>query len=453
MDAAPTVNTHQPPARIPVLSRKRPLLGHFIEFLRGPIELMQRARDEAGELVRFKILNRDMVLFTGTEAHEAYFRAPDDQFNQREAYQFMVPVFGKGVVYDVEPEIMYEQLGMVVPALRISRMETYGEIIAEEVRRMTADWGDEGVVDLSEYMKVLTTMTSTHCLLGREFRENLTEEFARVYHDLEQGVNAIAVINPHLPLPSFRRRDKARERLVEMMREIIDKRRAEGRQGEDFLQTLMDSTYKDGTPLSAEEITGLLIALMFAGHHTSSVTAQWTMLELMHNPDYLARVRAEVDRVYGDGGDVSYESLRELVDVENGIKETLRMHPPLIMLTRKVMHDFHYKDYVIPAGSYVVVCPPVSHRVASEFAEPDRFDPDRWRPERGEIQSPFKWVAFGAGRHKCTGNAFALMQLKTIFAVLFRTFDFELYGDPFEADYQNLVVGPKPPCRVRYRRR
>lgn len=438
---------------IPALSKSRPLVGHLLEFLRGPIELMARAQKEGGELIKFRLANRDMYLFSGTEAHEAYFRAPDEQFNQREAYQFMVPVFGKGVVYDVEPEIMYEQLGFVLPALRIKRMETYGELIAEEVRRSTESWANHGTISLLEYTKELTTYTSTRCLLGKEFRENLTSEFARVYNDLEAGVSAIAVMNPHLPLPAFRKRDRARVKLQEMITAIVDQRRAKGVEGDDFMQTLMDSKYKDGRGLDANEITGILVALMFAGHHTSSVTAAWTMLELLSNPGYLIRVQAQLDEVSADGKAFSYDSLRELDLLENAVKETLRLHPPLIMVTRKVMYDFTYKDNLIPAGSYTVVCPPVSHRVASEFADPDRFDPDRWTDARGEITSPFKWVAFGAGKHRCTGNAFALMQIKTIFAVLLTHFRFELVGDPIEPDYQALVVGPKAPARIKYWRK
>ena len=51
------------------------------------------------------------------------------------------------------------------------------------------------------------------------------------------------------------------------------------------------------------------------------------------------------------------------------------------------------------------------------------------------------------------GNAFAILQIKTIIAVLLNRYDFELIGDPIETDFQGLVLGPKPPIRIRYRRR
>ena len=51
------------------------------------------------------------------------------------------------------------------------------------------------------------------------------------------------------------------------------------------------------------------------------------------------------------------------------------------------------------------------------------------------------------------GNAFAILQIKTIVAVLLNNYDLELTGDPIETDFQGLVLGAKPPIHLRYRRR
>jgi sterol 14-demethylase len=62
-------------------------------------------------------------------------------------------------------------------------------------------------------------------------------------------------------------------------------------------------------------------------------------------------------------------------------------------------------------------------------------------------------MSFGGGRHKCLGNAFAILQMKTIFGVLLNNYDFELVGDPMDTDFGRIVLGPKPPINVRYRKR
>jgi sterol 14-demethylase len=454
-----TVNTDRgrPVPRVP---GGLPLVGHLVPFVRTAVGLLEQARATCGDVAGFDVGPKHMVLLTGTKASEAFFRASDDVLSPREAYKMMQPVFGKDVVYDAAPDKMVEQFSMLLPCLQDRRMRSYAEVIAKEVERSLASWGDEGVVDVYEYTKALTTFTSSTCLLGRKFREEMTDEFARVYGDLERGITPVAFLNAHLPLPSFRKRDRARARLVEMISSTIQERRRanalnarEGAQeNEDFLQTLMDTKYASGEALSEHEITGLLLAAMFAGHHTSSVTAAWMMLELARSPSLYARVQSEIFRVYGEAGKVTYQSLREVPVTEGCVKETLRLHPPLFMLMRVATREWEYDGYVFPKGTHLLVSPTVTHQIPELFRDPGRFDPDRFGPGREEDKQPFALQSFGGGSHKCLGNAFALLQIKTIFAILMRRFTFASYGDPFKADFHGVVIGPKQPCRLRYRR-
>ncbi len=438
----------------PMISGGLPLLGHAIEFGRDAFGLLHRARREHGDVAGFRLAHKKMFLLTGPEASEAFFRAPDEQLSAKEAYKMMTPVFGKDVVYDAPtPKKLGEQMAMLMPALRDKRMRTYGEIVAKEVDLSIDELGDAGVTDFVGYCAKLTNYTSAHCLLGPEFRGRLTVEFSELYHDLEQGIHPIGYLNPYLPIPAFKKRDKARVRLEELIGGIVRERRKSGREGEDFLQTLMEAKYEDGQGLSDHEITGMLLAAMFAGHHTSSMTTAWTMFELLQHPYYLARVLRQLEDVYGDSDDISYVSLRELTLLEYAIKEALRLHPPLFMLLRTVMEDFEYDGYVMPKGSNLVVSPAVSHRIASVFEDPDAFDPDRFAPDREEDKNRFNYISFGGGRHKCLGNAFAILQIKVIFAKLLRRYELWLAGDRIETDFAGVVVGPKGPVRVNYRRR
>jgi sterol 14-demethylase len=276
---------------------------------------------------------------------------------------------------------------------------------------------------------------------------------ARVYHDLEVGASPLAYLNAHLPIPIFKRRDAARVRMVQMITENVARRRASGASGDDFLQTLMDASYSSGAKLSERELTGLLLAGMFAGHHTSSVTTAWALLELLRDPAAYQRAVAEVDRVFGGGRPVSHAVLRELTYVENVVKKALRLHPPFFMLVRVAQVDWEFGGYHIPKGTWIVISPTVAHRMPEVFRDPDVFDPDRFAEGRAEDKKDFAYIAFGGGRHKCLGNAFAILQVKAILALLLGQFELGLFGDAIESDFQGLVIGPKEPCRVRYRRR
>lgn len=436
----------------PLLRGSLPVLGHSVEFVRDLIGLLQRARDEVGEVAALKLPGRDVVLVTGPEGQEEVFRAPDDVLSPKAAYKLMVPVFGKGVVYDCDDDRMHEQLMMLMPALQNKRMRTYGEVISEEVDHSLESWGERGVVDIYEYMQTLTSYTSSRCLLGDEFRNEMSDEFAQVYHALERSIIPIAYLNARLPIPAFIKRDKARARLGEMVTEIVEKRRASGTRREDFMQTLMESSYKDGSKLTHHEITGMLVAAMFAGHHTSSVTAAWSILELLRNPEWMRKLREELHRVYGDGRPIDYASLRELHVTEWIIKETLRIHPPLFMLARVAMEDTTIRGYDIPKGTWILLSPKVAHRIESVFREPGEFCPHRFGPPKPEDQRPFAYIAFGGGRHKCLGNAFAILQVKTILAKIIPQYELWLHGDAIEDDFQGMVIGPKSPARIRYRR-
>jgi sterol 14-demethylase len=429
-----------------------PVVGHTVDFIRDTVGLLFKARRECGDVAKFKLLGKDMILFTGPAAQEAVFRSTDDILSPSAAYKMMVPVFGKGVCYDCEPERMMEQLNMLRPALQIKRMQTYGDIIAKEVEDSIADWGEKGTIDFCRYTQTLTNFTSSHCLLGKEFREELTEEFGAVYYDLERSIVPIGYLNPNLPIPAFRRRNKARARLGEMVAEIVKRRRRTGYRGEDFLQTLMDSSYKDGSKLSDHEITGMLVAAMFAGHHTSSVTTAWTLFELLQRPEFLEEIVGEIDGVYKDGQAVTYNSLRDLQKTEWAVKEALRLHPPLFILLRAAMEDVELAGFQVNKGDWVAVSPMVGHRIEDVFEHCDDYDIHRYEPGRAEDQKAFAYISFGGGRHKCLGNAFALLQIKTIMAILLERYEFELIDEP-EADFQGLVIGPKLPCRVKYRRR
>jgi sterol 14-demethylase len=432
-----------------------PLVGHMVEFARNPVALMCRVREECGPVGEFRMLNKSVVLLSGAEAQEAFCRAPDEQLSQKIAYRLMTPIFGEGVVFDAPPERLNEQLRILMPALRDRNMRTYAGIFVDEVEGMVRCWADSGTIDLLEFTAELTTYTSSHCLLGAEFRHSMNEEFARVYGALERGVNAIAYVNPYLPLPVFRRRDRARARLVEMITEIIRRREADGVAHHDALQVLMESRYSDGAALTPNEITGILTASMFAGHHTSSGTAAWTLIELLRNPVWLGRVRDEIDGLFARDTEVTYQSLREVPVLESVIKEVLRLHPPLVILMRGVLQDFHVAGHTVPAGKLVAISPAVSHHLPELFALPERFDPERYAPGREEDAATFGWIPFGGGHHRCSGSAFALMQLKAIAVGLLRDWEFELVDAPqsYEPDYTKMVVQPKQPCRVRYRRR
>ncbi len=432
--------------------------GHLEEFRTDPIGLMRRVRDECGDVGWFQLADKHVILLSGAKANEFFFRSADEDLDQAEAYPFMTPIFGTGVVFDASPERRKEMLHN--SALRGEHMKGHAVTIEREVHRMIENWGDEGEIDLLDFFAELTIYTSTSCLIGPKFRNQLDARFAQFYHQLERGTDPLCYVDPYLPIESFRMRDEARKGLVTLVQEIMNQRIANppaDKSDRDMLDVLVSIKDEQGTPrFSADEITGMFISLMFAGHHTSSGTSAWTLIELMRHPQAYAEVIEELDELYADGQAVSFHALRQIPKLENVLKETLRLHPPLIILMRVAQGEFEVEGYPIHQGDFVAASPAVSNRIPEDFPDPDNFVPERYeQPRQEDLINRWTWIPFGAGRHRCVGAAFATMQIKAIFSVLLRAYEFEMAQPPesYRNDHSKMVVQLARPAKVRYRRR
>ena len=426
--------------------------GHLAEMRVDPVALFERVHAECGEIGRFRIAGKEVIMVTGAEVNEQFFKAPDSTLDQAAAYPFMTPIFGHGVVFDASPEERQQMLKN--QALRGDQMRGHATTIENEITRMVADWGDEGEIDLLDFFAELTIYNTAACLVGLPFREEIDHRFAEAYHGLERGTDALAYVDPYMEgVESFEIRDRSRATLVELVQGIIDRRKERGpvqRDARDLLDVLIS------IDMSADYITGVFISMLFAGHHTSSGTSAWTLIELMRHPDVMAEVVEELDDLYADGSEISFQALRSIPKLESVIKETLRLHPPLIILMRQVVEEIELAGHTIPVGTIVASSPRVSNRLEEDFPDAQSFDPSRYLdPRQEDLQNRWTWIPFGAGKHRCVGNAFAMMQIKAIFSVLLQDFEFELVqpSETYRDDYSKMVIQLQRPCRARYRRR
>jgi sterol 14alpha-demethylase len=374
----------------------------------------------------------------------------------------MQAVFGPGVVYDAPKKKRQVQFQTMANGLRTSRMKTYVKKIQQETEQYLKEhWGANGTIDLYKSLSELTILTASRCLHGDDVREHMFAELQHLYHDLDEGLTPLTVLWSRAPTPEHARRDKARKQLVELFGTVIRQRREhpERSDGTDILSLFMEIVYKDGTKITEEEVTGLLIALLFAGQHTSCTTSTWTLLFLLHNPTILERVIQERDSITGSYFDkLDLDGINQMELLHNCMREALRLCPTFIMLLRKAMKDIKIvidgETKTIPKGDTVVVSPTVSMRLGTTFKEPDTFDPDRFGPDREEHKKPYAYLGFGGGMHSCMGQVFAFVQVKTILTVLLRDYDMKLDSDKLpEIGYNDMVVGPRGNCKVHYKKR
>ncbi|GFP89008.1 sterol 14-demethylase [Phtheirospermum japonicum] len=447
--------------RLPPTVSAWPVLGGLIRFMKGPVVMLREEYPKLGGVFTLKLLNKNITFLIGPEVSAHFFKASESDLSQQEVYQFNVPTFGPGVVFDVDYTIRQEQFRFFTEALRVNKLKGYVDQMVTEAEDYFSKWGDSGEVDLKHELEQLIILTASRCLLGQEVRNKLFADVSALFHDLDNGMLPISVIFPYLPIPAHRRRDQARKKLADIFADIISSRKQAGKAENDLLQCFIDSKYKDGRQTTEAEVTGLLIAALFAGQHTSSITSTWTGAYLLANPKYMSAVIDEQRSVVKKhGNEVNYDVLSEMEVLYRCVKEALRLHPPLIMLLRSSHSDFSVttkdgKEYDIPKGHIVATSPAFANRLPHIYKDPDSYDPDRFGPGREEDKAAgaFSYISFGGGRHGCLGEPFAYLQIKAIWSHLLRNFEMELVSPFPEIDWNAMVVGVKGNVMVRYKRR
>ncbi|KAL8060236.1 hypothetical protein ABFX02_02G011800 [Erythranthe guttata] len=447
--------------RLPPTVSAWPVIGGLIRFLKGPVVMLREEYPKLGSVFTLKLVNKNITFLIGPEVSAHFFKAPESDLSQQEVYQFNVPTFGPGVVFDVDYTIRQEQFRFFTEALRVNKLKAYVDQMVMEAEEYFSKWGQSGEVDLKYELEHLIILTASRCLLGEEVRNKLFDDVSALFHDLDSGMLPISVIYPYLPIPAHKRRDQARKKLADIFSSIIISRKQTGKTQNDLLQCFIDSKYKDGRATTESEVTGLLIAALFAGQHTSSITSTWSGAYLLENPKYMSAVLDEQKNLMQKhGNEVNYDVLSEMETLYRCIKETLRLHPPLIMLLRSSHSDFSVKtkegiEYDIPKGHIVATSPAFANRLPHIYKDPDVYDPDRFSPGRDEDKAAgaFSYISFGGGRHGCLGEPFAYLQIKAIWSHLLRNFEMELISPFPEIDWNAMVVGVKGKVMVRYKRR
>ena len=277
--------------RPPRLSGGWPFLGHLLELRRDPLALMRRLRDECGEIGEFRLVGDRVVLLSGVEAQEAFFRAPDEQLDQAAAYPFMKPIFGEGVVFDASPE--QRKQAMRNQSLRDQFMRGHAEVIATEVDRMTAGWGDAGRDRPAGLLRRAHALHLERVLdRPRSSATSSAPKFADLFHGARDAApTRFAYVNPYLPLPALRSRDRARRDLVAKIEAIFERRASDSAKYTDLFHVLHGLRDEDGKRrFSDDQITGMFISMMFAGHHTTSRSSlRGALIDLLRNPEWLAK--------------------------------------------------------------------------------------------------------------------------------------------------------------------
>jgi cytochrome P450 len=412
---------------IPTAQGAVPLLGHILRLARDPLAFL-KSLPQHGDLVRVRLGPFTAVVVCDPDLTWQVLQ--DDRVFDKGGLFFdrVAEVGGDGLL--TSPRSRHRrQRRLMQPAFHQYRLPGYAQTMTEQIAAVTDSWRDGQSLDVLEEMSTITT----RILAATMFSNTLSPEVVRqVCDDFSTAVTGLyrRMLTPppldRLPTPASRRYYQARARLLNTVQGVIADRRASGADHGDLLSALLAARDPDsgGHGLTDSELVDQVVTVFGAGVETNAAALAWALHLLAQHPDVNDRLQAEVDTVLA-GRAAGYADLPALELTRRIITETLRVWPPAWILTRVTTVDTHLGDHLIPAGTNLFYSAYLIHHRPDVYADPDRFDPDRWLPERAKAIPRDAFIPFGFGARKCIGDAFGLTEATLALATITTRYDLE----------------------------
>ncbi|XXX81532.1 cytochrome P450 [Sorangium sp. So ce134] len=316
------------------------------------------------------------------------------------------------------------QRRLLQPAFHPSRLLGYAQAFTAKIAEVTGSWRDGQVLDVPAEMLSISARVIGETMFSETLPAPVLHQALDDLTSVNAGVYQRMLMPPpldRLPTPGNRRYHEARARLRHTLGGIIADRRASGTDRGDLLSALLAARDPDHAgvrqALSDAEIYDQVVTFFLAGAETTATTLAWALHLVAQHPDIEERLHAEADAVL-NGGAAAHEHLPKLELTSRIITETLRLYPPIWLLTRSAVVDTHLGGHPIPAGTTIAYSPYLIHHRPDLYPDPERFDPDRWDGTRRPPPPRDAFIPFGGGARKCIGDQFGTIEATLALATL-----------------------------------
>jgi cytochrome P450 len=388
----------------------RALPGIYAKLVRDRLDLMTSATATYGDAVRVVMGPKVLYIFNHPDHAKHVLADNSAGYHKGMGLAQARRVLGDGLLTS-EGELWREQRAAIQPLFGNRRIAGQAGVVAQQaaelVDRLKACQGGPPV-DLARELTAFTLGVFGRTLLDADLSTFTTigHAFEAVQDQAMFEMVSLSLLPLWLPLRRHQRFKAARRQLGQIADSL-----AAGRPAIDGLAA--------GQNPSRQRLREELITLLLAGHETTASTLSWALYLISAHPEVAERLRAEAIEVLGNRLP-SYEDLPALTYTTRVISETMRLYPPVWALTRQAQADDRVGGYHVPAGADVLICPYTLHRHPAFWAEPSRFDPDRFTEARSAGRPRYAYIPFGAGPRFCVGNNLGLLEATFVLTLLAR---------------------------------
>lgn len=415
-----------------------------IFHMRDPFPLMLALARDYQDPVTCPILGQSPIVITWSpEGLRTIFSADPDTYapGTNEALAVMV---GRGSIFLKSGADHKRARKLLTPPFHGDRMRAYGALMRETAERWARGLEPGKSAPILPIAQGITLDVIIEAIFGERDPAKIT-----ALHDDILGI--VEAFNPVIatfrftqrefggfgPWAKFRRRAEAID--AKMLGLVAEKQK---KPGEDILSMLIATRDEEGEGIPEREILDQLLTFVVAGHETTSTTLAWAFYELHRSPSALARLREEI------GDRKSPDELTKLPYLAAVCNETLRMHPPVPIVTRKLQKELTLRGYTLPEGTVVGAGVYNAHHNEENFDKPFEFRPERFIEKS---YTPFQFLPFGGGARRCLGASFAMYELQIVLATLLSQGNFELdEPKPVRNAFRIGTYGPETGVRLKF---
>lgn len=392
----------------------QPLAVQTLRWLRQPIPTMQTLARDHGDVIHMKLAGLgDLLLLSHPDDVKMVFALSPDVGLAGQANYVLAPFLGRSSVLVSDGNDHARLRRLMMPAFQGERMQAFGHTMLDRAHAAVDRFPVFTPFSFHDRMQDVTLDVILRTIFGVTVGADLAE-LTRV---LKQTLDLLAwpgLLLPVLqhdfgawsPWGKFQRQAAEVERILH--REIA-RRRAEP--DGSIASSLVHATGEGGEKLSDQEIAEQLITLLVAGHETTATALSWGLAGILEEPALHRDLLAELATV----PDLAPENLARLPLLDATVKESLRRRPVIPIVGRKLTQPMTIRGYDVPAGTVLAPCIYLAHHREEAFPDAYRFDPRRFLRDK---PTSFELFPFGGGGRRCIGAAFAMYEMKMIFAAV-----------------------------------
>lgn len=411
-----------------------PLLGHTLTVVRNPLQFLRQLSNKYDDLVKIRIAGKIFYVIQNPESCRHILQENAKNYFKPGSAKEMKRFLGEGLATS-NGEQWLRQRRLMQPGFHRKKIESLVTIINNETTGLIKNWKEQSsphTENISQVFLNLTLGNITKAMFGTDLGRNLNEIAQVVSKHLEYATDkATSIIKiPHyIPTPANRQFKKANTEFEKIIYSIIEQRKKEYKNTSDSNHDLLDMLLhafddESGSYMTARQLRDEITTIFMAGHETTAQTLSWIFYQLAANRSVYEKIKAEADTFAT--GEITLDTLQNLVYTKNVIEETLRLYPPVWVIARKaIAGDTFNRAVSIPGGATVLLNIYGMHHQAANFSSPEVFNPGHFHTDN-KVHHPFAYLPFGGGQRTCIGKQFAMMVMQTVVCRLVREFEFEV---------------------------